>query len=462
MSTAAARSLQFPVPRPRRSGPPAWLFAATGGLGVLVLAMALAETNLWLHYLIDGGEFVSLLGLGFIAAAGVVLYRDGRLVTSLPLAAPWLLFPLITQGDQIIDNLSITWMRVITDVILAAIFATPVGVVVLAARSAFQVPKVRSRSLLVRIVPGLRLLCEGRTREGSAVLAAVLLVAEIWMALAYLGALMVGTLVVMVLAVLWWGMRPPSSAADATVRRARSERSALIVLLAGVLVSFGMYVGYKNRPGAYQGSPSFLMDPHQQGSGYRVDRIGVPPGPLTLPASNEPLRAAFTGYGATLRRMIDGYYILDRNYTWDFHNELFLRHTPLLSGYRAAGLRKVAESAALRVEADRQAAIARAALGNDNPLAAALDEVRAYVGFNFERAARLEAMSGEFEKTKAGLQHAAHLYEGEGKVLGMVLSEILAKHRQALEAPAAAPVTGEFLNQAHGIVDAYASRIVGF
>jgi hypothetical protein len=272
----------------------------------------------------------------------------------------------------------------------------------------------------------------------------------------------VGTLIVMVLAVLWWGSRPPASAAEATARRARSERSALIVLFVGVAVSFGMYLGYKNRPGAYQGSPSFLMDPHQQGSGYRLDRVAVPAGALTLPDSNEALGAAFSGYGATLRRLIDGYYILDRNYTWDFHNELFLRHTPLLPGYRAAGLGKIAEAAALRAEADRQAAAARAALGDDNPLAAALDDVRGYVAFNFDRAARLESMSADFEKSKAGLQHAAHLYEGEGKVLGMVLSDILVKHRRALTAQAAAPYTGVFLTQAHGIVEAYASRIVGF
>jgi hypothetical protein len=42
--------------------------------------------------------------------------------------------------------------------------------------------------------------------------------------------------------------------------------------------------------------------------------------------------------------VVDGYYILDRNYTWNFHNELLLRRTPLLPGYRSAGLRKIAEA----------------------------------------------------------------------------------------------------------------------
>ena len=156
---------------------------------------------------------------------------------------------------------------------------------------------------------------------------------------------MVGVLIVMALAVLWWDRAARRSRPGRPMRRARSERSALVVLLAGVAVSGALYLVYQNRPGVYQGSPSFLMDPSQQGSGYRLDRIGIPPGPARLPASRDLLEPAFTGYGRTLRRMLDGYYILDRNYTWDFHNALFLRRTPLLAGYRAAGMQKIAEAA---------------------------------------------------------------------------------------------------------------------
>jgi hypothetical protein len=463
VSPSTARPLEF---TPKARGPlrpPAWLFGATAVLGVVVLAMALAETNLWLHYLIDSGEYVSLVGLLFIAAAGVVLYRQHRLVASLPLTAPWLLFPVITQGDQIIDNLSINPMRVITHVLLAAIFATPVGVVVLAARAGLPSRRMPSRSPLLAIVPGLRLLAEGRAREGTALLAASLLVCEIWMAVTYLGSLMVGALIVMVLAVLWWGSRSPSpSAPHASTRRARSERSALVVLLAGVALSFGLYLGYKNRPGVYQGSPSFLMDPHQQGSGYRLDRIAVPAARPTLPGSPDRLRPAFAAYGRALRRLLDGYYILDRNYTWHFHNELFLRHTPLLPGYRAAGLQRIAEARALKVEADGLAAAARGTLDDGQPIAALLDEVRAFVAFNFDRAARLEAMSAELEKSPAGLQHAAHLYEGEGKVLGLVLADILVKHRTVIESQEATAVTAEFATQSREMVEAYANRVVGF
>lgn len=454
MTTVAAHHLEFSQQRRVGHGPPVWLFVATAVLGIFVLVIALAETNLWLHYLIDGGEYVSLIGLVFIAVAGVTLHREHRLVASLPLVAPWLLFPVITQGDQIIDNLSIVPMRIITHVLLAAIFATPVGVIVLAAR--FVSP-------LLPLVPGMRLLAEGRAREGTAMLAASLLVCEIGLAMHYLGTLMVGTLILMALAVLVWGSTFPSRGTPpASLHRARSERSALILLLVGVAVSIGLYVGFKNRPGAYQGSPSFLMDPHQQSSGYRLDRLAVPKGIPIVPASTAPLQTAFSGYGGTLRRMLDGYHILDRNYTWHFHNELFLRNTPLMPDYRAVGLRRIAEASAMRIVADEAAASARASLADDNPIAAFLDEVQGYVSFNFERAARIEAMSAEFQKSAAGLQHAAHLYEGEGKVLGMVLSDILRKHRSVIESPAAASFTSDFAAQSREIFEVYASRVVGF
>src|SRR6185295_11399005 len=55
---------------------------------------------------------------------------------------------------------------------------------------------------------------------------------------------------------------------------------------------------------------------------------------------------------------------------------------------------------------DAKATAARATLRDDDPLAALLDEVRAYVAFNFDRAPNLERLSAGFEKTPAGLQHA--------------------------------------------------------
>jgi hypothetical protein len=91
-----------------------------------------------------------------------------------------------------------------------------------------------------------------------------------------------------------------------------------------------------------------------------------------------------------------------------------------------------------------------------------MDDVAAYAAFTFDRAAVLENMSAEFERTRAGLQHATHLYEGEGKVVGVRLSEILAKHQAALSSPIVAPLTTEFVASSRAVHEAYANRIVGF
>ena len=74
----------------------------------------------------------------------------------------------------------------------------------------------------------------------------------------------------------------------------------------------------------------------------------------------------------------------------------------------------------------------------------------------------LERMSAELEQTEAGLQHATHLFEGEGKVLGVRLADLLAKHQRVLEAPETAGVTREFAAVSRSVHAAYANRIVGF
>ena len=86
-----------------------------------------------------------------------------------------------------------------------------------------------------------------------------------------------------------------------------------------------------------------------------------------------------------------------------------------------------------------------------------------YVAYNFERAATLERMSAEFETTKAGLQHATHIYEGEGKYLGVQLAALLDKHGAVLQQPAAACrwSATSCINEP-GIEAKYANRIVGF
>lgn len=161
---------------------------------------------------------------------------------------------------------------------------------------------------------------------------------------------------------------------------------------------------------------------------------------------------------SSVRRITD----CETNAASSGHNELFMQHTPLLVNYRATALATIREAETMQADVEVLATTARHTLGAGNPLAALLDDVRAFAAFNFERAARLEAMSAEFERPAAGLQHAAHLYEGEGKLVAMLLERILAKHRVALESGAAKPVIDQFANDARSIVDAYAARIVGF
>ena len=440
-----------------------WLIGATGVLAVTILTLAVAETNLRAHYLIDEGEYISMFGLAFILAAGIFLYARGRLFPSLWLVAPWLLYPIITQGDQLIDNLSINPMRAICHVLLAAIFATPVAVIVLAARYVLA-PKP-GRPMVRRgwtaFFPGLRPLAEGRLREGTAALAVSLLAAEMWLADQYLGTLMIVTLIILVIGVLLYSSLA-SDQPDARATRARNEGIALAVLLVGVGLSAAGFFGYKNRTGAYQGSPAAFMDPKQPETGYRLDRVAVPGRPPAMPAAPEPVRSALTAYARSLETLMAGYHIVDRNYTYEFHNYLFMRQTPLLPNYRAAALQIVAAARRQRDAADVQGSSARATLTNDDPLAALLDDVRGYVAFIFDRAPTLERMSGEFERTPAGLQHAAHLYEGENKFLGTRLADILAKHRALLESPAVAPVTQEFVSVSRSIHEAYAHHVVGF
>ena len=429
------------------------------------LVLAIAETNLWAHYLIDGGERLSWLALAFILIVGLGLFRRRGLFVSLPLVFPWLLYPVITQGDQIIDHLSINAMRIVCHALLAAIFAAPVAVVVLAARYAFG-PKPGRPPIVGgwrAYIPGLRRLSEGQTRKGMAIMAAVLFAGEVLVAYQFLGTLMVGTLLLLMCGALACVPRRPfESLVKVAAEPERRERFALVVLLLGVAASLALHIGYKNRAGTYQGSPSAFMDPSLKKKGYPLDRIAVPARPPAQPASPEMVQQALISYARTLERLLAGYHILDRGYTYDFHNQLFLRHTPLLKNYRAAGLEKIEEARGLRTHADARAKAARATLTEDDPLAALLDDLREYVAFNFNRAPMLEAMSGQFETTPAGLQHAAHLYEGESKALGTHLDALLKKHSAVLNSPVTAPVTSELVSISRLLYEAYARHVVGF
>ena len=441
--------------------PPGWLILATAALATALLLMAVTETSLVGHYLIDQGEFLSVLGLVFIAVAGVMLHRSGRLHASMPFVLPWLLYPVITQGDQVIDNLSINWMRLLTHLLLAPIFGAPVAVVALGLRHAASQPWGQSafRSPALSWIPGLRPMADGRAREGVALLAATLIGIEMIAAHVALGTLMIVTLVVMLVGVLIYGSTPERPVDDRRRLEIR-ERRALVLFVVGLVVSAGLYVGYKNRPGAYQGSPSYLLDPAQQAAGYPFDRVPVGTGPVTTPAAAEAdaARAALAAYATALDQLVAGYYVVDRNYTWDFHNALFLRSWPVLPNYRAVALEKIAVARRTAAPADEAPGL----LSPDDPLGALLADVRAYVAFNFDRAAILERLTGEFERTQAGLQHAAHIYEGEGKLVGLGLDELMRKHETVLTAPGVSAITGPFLAISRRVHESYANRIVGF
>ena len=69
-----------------------------------------------------------------------------------------------------------------------------------------------------------------------------------------------------------------AGSADASRPGGSPNVSAAAMLLAGVVLSLGLFVGYKNRPGAYQGSPSYFMDPSQKDVWFRLDTVPVPAG----------------------------------------------------------------------------------------------------------------------------------------------------------------------------------------
>ena len=433
MTTAAPTVTGSPA-TPANRRPPLWLIITTAAMAMVLLAMSVTETSLTGQYLIDQGEYLSLVGLGFILIAGFYLHQRGRLAASLPLVFPWLLYPVITQGDQIIDNLSITWMRVIVHALLAAIFGMPVAVIVYAAKWLRPLTPLQSRNLTM-----------------------ALLAAEIVLAQLFLGVLMIVTLLLMIAVVWWLGGRERR---DDDRTRGRQRVTALAVLIAGVIGSATLYAGFKNRPGAYQGSPSYYMDPSQPGAGF-VASAAVPSGPGAWPEGrNSNLELALQWYGSTLEKLLEGYYLLDRNYNYHFHNELFLRATPLVPSYRQFGLSSIHEARSMRRQADAHAD--QAALDPSDPLQVLLSDVRAFVAFDFDRAAMLERLSADFEKTKAGLQHATHIYEGEGKYLGVQLAALVDKHRAVLSSAQGQEMFGNFMASARKIEEQYANRIVGF
>jgi hypothetical protein len=412
---------------------PAWFIVATALFTIVILGMAVAETSIWTHYLIDQGEFLCLGGLAFALVAGLHLYRTGKLSASLPLFVPWLLYPIVTQGDQIIDNLTINGMRLFAHAVLLVLFLAPVAITAVAVR---RFASARSGRVFIPIVLAL----------------------EIWIAHQYLGAIMVALLVASLLAYAAWVLR--GTRFPERESRRVTGKAALGLLVTGIVLSLALYLGYKHRPGAYQGSPHHFHDPTRPDDGYVVHHV-PPAGEEAIPLSSEAAseaRSTLLAYGRALEELLAAYYVLDRNYNYAFHNALFLRHSPVSPGFRARSLQAIG---AARYDAAK-ARESRPSLPCSHPAATFVEEVERFTEFNFRRASMLERMSAEFEKTEAGLQHATHLYEGEGKVMGIWLASILDEHRAFLARVDSAEIASPFLEIAARIQARYADRVVGF
>jgi len=451
-----------------RPSAPRWLILATTALTLIILLMAVAETTLWTHFLVDRGEYISLVGLGFALLVGIHLHRGGRLAASLPLMVPWLIYPVLTQADEIIDNLTINQMRVVCHLILAILFGAPIAVLVLAARHFLGSPAgiaPRKRPWTMAL-PGLRLIEQGRAREGACLLSLALLLLEIWVANQYLGTLMVMTLIGMGLIILFYSARLEAITAGLAPprRRISADRLVFMLFLAGVAASLGLYLGFKNRPGAYQGSPHYYHDPSQKDAHYPIERTSVPQGTCAPPdgAVAPVVQEILADDNEVLEALFHAYYLLDRNYNYAFHNALFLRNTPVVPEFRLKALGEIARARGLAAAADARLREIDVSLPGDRCLLALLEEVSDYVAFNLRRASLLEELSGRFDQTQAGLQHATHLYEGEGKALGEWLMKILDKHGASLRADGIRPLAEPFVRESQKVYDAYANRIVGF
>ena len=421
---------------PVEVGPPRWFVVATVVLTTLMLYMAVAETTAWSHYFIDQGEYIALIGLGVVALTGGYLYFRQRLKPSLPLFLPWFLYPVITQGDQLIDNMTINQMRVAVHLILALMFAAPVAVLVLGARQLLTPgAEPRPPRWWTGLFPGLRLIERGKTSEGVLLLTLALLLIELWVAQLYLGTLMVVTLATMGICVLFIGSFALTRPSDKRPRFVGigGERLALGALVTGLVLSFGLYLVYKNLPTSQQGTVAHSQSVEE--GVYGLDHLLVPVDNPQVPGAEaaDHVRQVLADYSRAIDGLFRAYYILDRNYNYWFHNELFMRNTPVLPEFRRLALERIAEMRKLATATTAHLEEIEPLLPADGGVAAFLHEIHNFVEHNFERSAKLARMSAEFEMTRAGLQHATHLYEGEAKRLGLGLMEVLAKHRAVTE-----------------------------
>ena len=103
-------------------------------------------------------------------------------------------------------------------------------------------------------------------------------------------------------------------------------------------------------------------------------------------------------------------------------------------------------AAAMNAHDDAKAETARRNLRDDDPLAALIDDIRGYVAYNFDRAPIIERLSGEFERTQAGLSQAPRILWCAQLARDPLMHEIL---RRAVGAGDDRRPAGQRLHQRH-------------
>src|SRR5262249_51516381 len=148
-----------------------------------------------------------------------------------------------------------------------------------------------------------------------------------------------------------------------------------------------------------QGSPSFYYDPAQKAARYNLEEIPAPSSQSPLPNATAlaEIHPILDRYAEGLKMIFHGYYILDRNYNYSFHNALFLRSTPILPDFRAKGLEEIRKGRENALQADEELQRIRSTVAS-GPVAAFLDEIHHYVDYTLGRAQLLEEKTAEFQK----------------------------------------------------------------
>ena len=160
------------------------------------------------------------------------------------------------------------------------------------------------------------------------------------------------------------------------------------------------------------------MDPSQQGSGLQLSTVAVPDRCRRRRRRTDSARIARSpGTPAAFEQLLAGYYMLDRNYTYDFHNELFcpVDAAACRTIGRPAWRRSQRRGAARTGGRPRAAAARRSSQPTIRSPRCSTTCARTWRS-TFERAATLERMSAEFEtdRGRPAARHAPLRRRGQG------------------------------------------------